>query len=1582
MSLFHKLTILSIFILLATCVCLPVMAHVVDGSVTDFALLHDGVDNEDSNAKDAAETDHTHSAAPTITSIEAVDTKGNVPGTTAGEGTADTLKSNVDGMDVVLVDDLAAGNDSRLLVTVGAGGVFQVKVTFNGAVYAAATATGSTAVPTLAATDLTANSFDIVAAYADTPAVAISGAGAASVTAVARVDSDGELSSTEFLVTITVAANAALDPADGADAAAKSKAAAKRPLSIWIGVQKNALYSKANLNTDGVTIHGRGNTASGNTRFSVNNYQAPDDSEPTPRETDNPTLTSITAPARVETAGSTANLDFTLTFNEAIVSLVTGDLTIGGGTFVSATPDTEKKVWTVAVDPDEDPMNTEVTVTLNDQSVSDEAGNRYMQPTAGPQTARYDTVNPTVDPIAGGPAAPVPAGPVKLSITFSEKLGEGDGAFANVDIDRTNSNVLLTSAEPMKAATQPTDGKEVWELTVTPVPANADKVEIVIKESSVADVKGNVLETDTIVTWTRPKVRPESDRPVVTIGDLDYIDSVDGGTVVITATDAVGIKDIVDPDDITVTNGAKGLVAAQDTTADPLLSHNVQVDVTPTVAMTTVTVTVAEGAVIDAAGNRSAAVSKTFKVGPIFTIPANTILVVTKTAGNTHNYVSDQPRLPVSQNPPVPAPNIETAVWGNMPDLEVLFSFDRGGNGGTINLTEAHGQAELSQTRDGGNGQHQSVRISEVMWASDLSKRGKPNDEEAGEQWIEITNNTSAQVSVFLFARTGRDSALNVDDVEDRVGNAYDGGIGNAGWNITGANSGKGQNGNSYSGVDFVSMHRKWDGAHNRGYVNGMSKGHWSASTQVYLTLATGNPNDGNLYNYKGSPGRPDSYSLAKPSTRAATTNVPSSPFIINEVANRDAGNADYEWIEIKNVTNSEQNLRNYLISVVTRVGDANPTDTVLIEMDNKDYKIPGGGVLLLLATDPRYDDDHPIAVGYNVDVNARDQVDGLGITDADDDDPIIFQGVRSKRKPPLQKIVRFQNGGLPDNDGQFILILRKPDNYEGHRSGAHGSKGVAETSRYGENPIDVDKIVDIAGHHERLDASNYRKTEPVNLNSTTLWPLENFSGHNRPHRGHGDWNHRRHNRFEQNRVRYRQHVKTSARNDADGSDGVNRAGTGVTHKNEDVGHYAFRDAIYTGLGYKRTARAPSIYNGTPGYDGNSVGNTGIVKATANTAKVTISEIMYSTGPNPDRPIYPQWIELYNSSPTDSVNLRNWKLRFEMLDENGDPMDSLMNLEFNKSRSVKSILPQQTILIVAGRASQANSDAAARTDVFNENRVFNVWRDYGGANKFGKNTRNMFFNPKAFHIAVLDKDNKVVDAVGNLDGDARTSDTNTWEFPAGITEDDRRTSIIRVYDDADGPGGAPGVARMAVNTDESNVMPIFGMGDGMKKGNNDIDAKWAWIPAVNTGKAFRVTIKHTWYGSEDDYSTPNNRPGMILPVELSFFRPTLEDGKVTIRWTTESELDNAGFNILRSETRTGEFKQVNAELIAGNGTTGERNTYKWVDTTAKPDVVYYYQIEDVSFAGERQMLATTKLKGLISAENKLTTTWSELKNLR
>ncbi len=115
---------------------------------------------------------------------------------------------------------------------------------------------------------------------------------------------------------------------------------------------------------------------------------------------------------------------------------------------------------------------------------------------------------------------------------------------------------------------------------------------------------------------------------------------------------------------------------------------------------------------------------------------------------------------------------------------------------------------------------------------------------------------------------------------------------------------------------------------------------------------------------------------------------------------------------------------------------------------------------------------------------------------------------------------------------------------------------------------------------------------------------------------------------------------------------------------------------------------------------------------------------------------------------------------------------------------------------------------------------------------------------------------------------------------------------------------------------------------------------------------------------------------------LSHFRANRTDAGVVLEWATQSELDNAGFNILRGQTKEGAFVKVNPTLIPGGGTTAERNTYTWTDVTAKPQGVYYYQIEDVSFAGDRQQLSTVRTRGHVSASGKLITTWGGLKALK
>ena len=373
----------------------------------------------------------------------------------------------------------------------------------------------------------------------------------------------------------------------------------------------------------------------------------------------------------------------------------------------------------------------------------------------------------------------------------------------------------------------------------------------------------------------------------------------------------------------------------------------------------------------------------------------------------------------------------------------------------------------------------------------------------------------------------------------------------------------------------------------------------------------------------------------------------------------------------------------------------------------------------------------------------------------------------------------------------------------------------------------------------------------------------------------------------------------------------------------------------YTGVGYDRVVLKSDANGGTPGYDNGAVKEKiADLVAADSAAEVTISEIMLETAEG--RLNLPQWIELYNSSMTHSVNTNGWKLHVENASDVETALDSVLTL------GSMTIPPNQTILIVT------NTGRVSDPDHFPSTRLVNLWttKAHRDALEMVRRT-DQVFSTTGLYLKLTDKDNKLVDECGNLDGNRRTRDEPNWAIPVG-EDDGRRSSLIRVYD--------AGVA---------------------------VDGKMAeaWVLADVTNLAYAISA--TYYGDSDDFGTPGFRGGGPLPVSLSKFRPErLDDGSIVVRWITESELNNAGFNILRSETRNGEFTKINTSLIKGQGTTSERTPYEWKDSTAKPNVVYYYQIQDVSLDGQVQTLRQSRLKGNVTAAGKLTTTWGELKALQ
>ncbi|HYE59067.1 MAG TPA: hypothetical protein VD948_11205 [Rhodothermales bacterium] len=86
--------------------------------------------------------------------------------------------------------------------------------------------------------------------------------------------------------------------------------------------------------------------------------------------------------------------------------------------------------------------------------------------------------------------------------------------------------------------------------------------------------------------------------------------------------------------------------------------------------------------------------------------------------------------------------------------------------------------------------------------------------------------------------------------------------------------------------------------------------------------------------------------------------------------------------------------------------------------------------------------------------------------------------------------------------------------------------------------------------------------------------------------------------------------------------------------------------------------------------------------------------------------------------------------------------------------------------------------------------------------------------------------------------------------------------------------------------------------------------------------------------------------GTALPVELSMFTATTDGAETLLRWTTESETNNAGFAV---EHEAGQ-KWRQLAFVAGRGTTAERSTYSFRTDALTPGI-HRFRLRQVDFDG-------------------------------
>ena len=107
----------------------------------------------------------------------------------------------------------------------------------------------------------------------------------------------------------------------------------------------------------------------------------------------------------------------------------------------------------------------------------------------------------------------------------------------------------------------------------------------------------------------------------------------------------------------------------------------------------------------------------------------------------------------------------------------------------------------------------------------------------------------------------------------------------------------------------------------------------------------------------------------------------------------------------------------------------------------------------------------------------------------------------------------------------------------------------------------------------------------------------------------------------------------------------------------------------------------------------------------------------------------------------------------------------------------------------------------------------------------------------------------------------------------------------------------------------------------------------------------------------------------VLPVELNEFKATLseEEDLMILNWETSSELENAGFDVQRSEDAKN-WKVL--DFVNGFGTSSESRQYEWYDQA--PIDLAYYRLKQIDFDGRYEYSPVVVAEKRVKKEGLLT----------
>ena len=164
-------------------------------------------------------------------------------------------------------------------------------------------------------------------------------------------------------------------------------------------------------------------------------------------------------------------------------------------------------------------------------------------------------------------------------------------------------------------------------------------------------------------------------------------------------------------------------------------------------------------------------------------------------------------------------------------------------------------------------------------------------------------------------------------------------------------------------------------------------------------------------------------------------------------------------------------------------------------------------------------------------------------------------------------------------------------------------------------------------------------------------------------------------------------------------------------------------------------------------------------------------------------------------------------------------------------------------------------------------------------------------------------------------------------------------------------GGYPHTIKYSANNPLSNQEAFSGISSGWEQVTYDLSA----YPNENVIIRWHfgsdgLTTEHGWYIDDVNITDYPENP---LPVTLSNFTGICNNKLSTLKWITQSEINNSYWNVYRSPSENfGQSICVNATPIPGAGTVFQPTNYEYSDFIGElPFSQYYYWIESVDLGG-------------------------------